>query len=338
MKISLVTVQNKKEFSACALHPMQSWEWGDFRNKTGVLVIRLGRFDGEKLIETAQITIHPIPFTSYSVGYFPKGGITTGTMMEKIREIGKEYKCIFIKFEPNIEIIKWRRIFKKEDFEFRVSPHPLFTKYTFQLDLKKTPDELLKKINTKTRYNIRLAQKKGVFVVEDNSSYAFNKYIQLTFETVKRQKFYAHNPKYHEMMWETLHPGMAHLMAAKYKIDGKLETLVTWILFIFNNKLYYPYGASSNIHRNVMASNLMAWEAILYGKKNNCHVFDMWGALGPNPTPSNPWYGFHRFKESYGATLVELAGSFDLVINPLLYRIYNTAHIARNIFLWAKKR
>jgi lipid II:glycine glycyltransferase (peptidoglycan interpeptide bridge formation enzyme) len=50
--------------------------------------------------------------------------------------------------------------------------------------------------------------------------------------------------------------------------------------------------------------------------------FDLWGALGPNPDPHDPWYGFHRFKEGYHPDLVEYVGSYDLVINPFLYQLY----------------
>jgi lipid II:glycine glycyltransferase (peptidoglycan interpeptide bridge formation enzyme) len=134
-------------------------------------------------------------------------------------------------------------------------------------------------------------------------------------------------------MWASLKNSMAYLLIAEYR--GK--PLVAWILFIFNNVLYYPYGASSNEHREVMASNLMMWEAIRFGKKMKCGTFDMWGSLGPNPDPSDPWYGFHRFKEGYGGTLTEFVGSFDLIINPFLYQLYNLAHHARWVYLRIKK-
>jgi lipid II:glycine glycyltransferase (peptidoglycan interpeptide bridge formation enzyme) len=136
-------------------------------------------------------------------------------------------------------------------------------------------------------------------------------------------------------MWETLihekrKEGLqAKLFKAIY--DGK--TLVTWVVFLFNNVIYYPYGASSSLHREVMASNLMMWEMIRLGKREGCTSFDMWGSLGLNPNPKDPWFGFHRFKQGYGAELVECAGSFDLVINKPLYPVYNSAHVLRNIYL-----
>lgn len=330
MIITTVQFKDKERFNRLALHPLQSWEWGEFRKKTGIEVVRLGKYDKEKLVETAQLTIHWIPFTSWTIGYLPKGGIPSCEMLNKLVEIGRQYRCIFIKLEPNV---------RAENSQFKIvsSPHSLFTKYTFQLDLSKSEEELLAAMHPKTRYNIKVAQKHKVYIKEDNTSGAFEKYLQLTFETTKRQKFFAHDRRYHQLMWETLKPpGIAHLFTANYKSGDKNQILVTWIVFLFNDILYYPYGASSSEFRNVMASNLMMWEAILWGKNHGAKVFDMWGGLGPNPDPIDPWYGFHRFKQGFGPKLIEFAGSFDLVINPHLYRLYNLTYKARQILLKIK--
>jgi len=140
-------------------------------------------------------------------------------------------------------------------------------------------------------------------------------------------------------LWETLktqnknNEFSIHLLKAIYN----KETLAAWILFVLGNTLYYPYGASSIKYREVMASNLMMWEAIRFGKRLNLKKFDMWGALGPNPNVKDPWYGFHRFKEGYGPDLVEFIGSYDLVINPFMYRIYKTADKIRWALLKIKK-
>jgi len=340
-----VKPKDKKEFNRLAVHPLQSWEWGEFRQKTGIEVIRLGRYKDDKLIETAQLTIHQLPFTNYTIGYFPKGDTPSKEMMEKLVEVGRQYKCIFIKLEPNIPVSNNSEfLILNSRFPIVPSPHPLFAKYTFQLDLTKTEEEILKNMHPKTRYNIKIAQKHEVVVKEENSDEAFQRYLGLTFETAKRQKFYAHNRRYHELMWETLKTKnsdnrlTAHLLIAKYKPPSESKPLIltTWIVFLFNDVLYYPYGASSDEYRNVMASNLMMWEAIRFGKKHGALLFDMWGALGPNPDPSDPWFGFHRFKQGYGADLVEFVGSYDLVINSPLYKLYNIMHYFRYLFLSVK--
>ena len=308
------------------LHPLQSKEWGEFRQKTGIKVVNAGNL---------LLTIHPIPHTKFNVGYLPKGPQINEEMLLKLKEIGEKEDCIFIQIEPNV--IKNN----SKDYTFKnlyKSAHPLFTNYTFILDLTKTEEEILKNMDQKTRYNIRLAEKKKVEVKEDNSSDAFKDYLRLTKETTTRQKFYAHSEKYHKLMWETLKTNnaskdseklTAHLLKATY--NG--ETLVTWILFVLKDTLYYPYGASSTKHREVMASNLIMWEAIKFGKNLGLKKFDMWGAMETNPNKNDPWYGFHRFKEGYGPIHTEYVGSFDFVIKENWYAIYKVVNKIRWIIL-----
>ncbi len=317
-------------------HPLQSEEWANFRGKTGIKVIReKGLF----------ITIHPVPHTKFNIGYLPKGPMPTKQMAVELKELGKKENCIFIQLEPNVQRTEELHI-KVMSLNLVPSAHPLFTRYTFLLDLTKTEDELLKSMNQKTRYNIKVAQKHQVSIEEEFSDKAFEKYLELTWETTKRQGFYAHTKKYHRLMWETLKIQnseiknqnfdkerlTAHLFTAKYK--G--EILVTWILFVYKDTLYYPYGASSSNHREVMASNLMMWEAIKYGKKLGLKKFDMWGSMGPNPDTKDPWYGFHRFKQGYGGELTEFLGSYDLVINKNVYLLYKLANKLRWLALRAK--
>jgi len=181
---------------------------------------------------------------------------------------------------------------------------------------------------------------------------AFEKYLQLTASTTKRQGFYAHSEKYHRLMWKylnlqpTTHPSaqfmvskveplrasnqpIAHLLTARYQ--G--EIIVTWILFLFKNILYYPYGASSTEYKQVMASNLMMWEAIKWGNQHGAKLFDLWGTPGPDPVPTDAYYGFHKFKLGYSPKLIEFIGSYDLVLKPLHYRIFRLADKLRWIFL-----
>ncbi|MBP9819450.1 peptidoglycan bridge formation glycyltransferase FemA/FemB family protein, partial [Candidatus Woesebacteria bacterium] len=99
---------------------------------------------------------------------------------------------------------------------------------------------------------------------------------------------------------------------------------------------YYPYGASRSLHRDVMASNLLMWEMIKFGKAQGCTTFDMWGSLGPEPNEKDPWFGFHRFKKGYGGDLMEFLGTYDLVVDPPLYKIFNIGENLR--WKWLKFR
>ncbi len=291
-------------------HPLQSLEWGEFRKKTGVKVVREDQM---------QITIHPIPHTPWTIGYYPKGEMLTSQQTNILARIARENKCIFIKCEPKVEG-NWKPI---KGF---VEGRPLFTKYNFVLDVTPSEDELLTRFKQKTRYNIRVAEKKGVTALIDNSQQAFEKYLELTQETSKRQGFYAHSADYQRQMWNVLHQaGIAQLLVAKYQ--G--EIITTWVLFKYGDTLYYPYGASTREHREVMANNLVMWEAIKLAKQWGLKYLDMWGALGSEPDPRDPWYGFHTFKAGYGARHVEYIGTWDYVAKPMLYKIYRVAEDLR---------
>lgn len=290
-----------------AIHPLQSRAWGDFREKMGIKVVQEGGL---------QVTIHPIPYTPWTIGYLPKGPLPDSQQVATLATIAREHRCVYIKCEPMVEqavLNKQQLTFLKKHF---VPGRSLFTTYNFVLDVTKSEADLLAGMKQKTRYNIRVAEKKGVTVALDDSSGALLRYLDLTEETTKRQKFYSHSRAYHRIMFEALHTaGMAHLLVARY--HG--EIITTWVLFKHKDTLYYPYGASSREHRGVMANNLVMWEAIKLAKSWKLKYLDMWGALGPDPDPRDPWYGFHTFKSGYGARHVEYIGTWDYVAQPLLY-------------------
>ena len=298
-------------------HPLQSKAWGEFRKSERVKVARIKDF---------QITFHEIPRLPLTVGYCPKSKIPSAQDMKAIKKEALKQKAIMVKFEPNV--------MADSKFSMKmiglVKGRSLFTRFSFWLDLTKTESELLAGMKSKTRYNVRLAEKKGVRVVEDSSNKGFEDYWRLMEETTNRQAFYAHNKAYHQKMWQVMRKaGQAHLFKAVYK--GKV--LSAWIVFIFNGVLYYPYGASSREHRDLMANNLLAWEVIKFGKEKGCKRFDMWGSLGKSPNKNDPWYGFHKFKEGYGGDLVEFVGSWDLVVRPVLYWLYRLGEGVRWMIL-----
>ncbi len=263
------------------------------------------------------LTFHKIPYTPWTIGYFPKGPKPTKKMIDELISLGKQKRAIFIQLEPNSQLVT-------RNSQLIPSHHPLFTKYTFILDLTKSEDELLADMHPKTRYNIRVAQKHGVVVAENND--AFTRYLSLTKETTSRQGFWAHNETYHRTMWDIMRKaGIAHLFTASY--HG--EILSAWIVFVYGDTVYYPYGASSRSHREVMAPTLMLWEIATWAKKKGLKKFDLWGALGPTPDEHDPWYGFHRFKQGFNPKLVEFIGSYDLVINKPLYILYTIADRVR---------
>lgn len=343
MEIRKITEKDKDAFNKASVHPLQSWEWGEFRKEWGNKVVRLGVFDGKKLTDAIQIVFSKIPKANYKIGTVIRGPKPTKEILRVLKGVAKEESAIFIKMEPyvvtNVESGQTKQstpntkqlvdLLKKT----AIPGKTLFTPTTFWIDLSSSEEDLMKGFSSKTRYNIRLAQRRGVKVVEDNSDKTFENYIDLTRETVERQGFYAHTERYHRLMWKFLHQDMvskkefpiAHLLTAIYQ----KEIIATWIVFVWHDYLYYPYGASTEKYKNVMANNLMMWEAIRFGKKLGLKIFDLWGR--------EEGKGFTKFKEGYNPQVVEFLGTWDLVTSPF-YWPYRIAESLRWQVLRAKSK
>jgi len=323
MTISFIKepIENKG-YDDKVIHPLQSYLWGKAREKMGTRVMHLT--DGKN---NYQLTLHPL-FFGYKLGYLPRSITPSTPILNFLKEWGLKNKIIFIKIEPYTEKSESKTI----DPRLKISDHPLFPSWTQILDIDKPEEELLKNMHQKTRYNIRLAQKKGVVIKEESNDKGFKIFADLYFETCRRQKYYGHNLNYHKTVWENLKNNISHIMIAYYNNIP----LAAYELFFFKKRLYYVYGGTSLLHRNVMAANLLMWESIRFGKKIGATKFDMWGSLPPGYDQSHDWAGFTRFKEGYGCKFVEMVGSYDLIVNPTLYTIYGLAHKIRSLVLKMK--
>jgi len=338
--IKIITKKEKGAFNKKAVHPLQSWEWGKFRELTGNKIIRFGKYRNNKLTDSYQLIIHSVPRLPFKIGSLIKCPVPNQEVINFLKETAKKEGLVYIKIEPAIPFETGKIEYKTVNRERTISlfkkngavvGKTLFTPTTFWIDLTKTEEDLLKSFNSKTRYNIRLSKRKGVEIEEDNSKKAFEKYLDLTRETIQRQNFYAHTEKYHRLMWKTLHTDpiqsnqkpIARLLTATYK----KEIITTWVLFVWNDFLYYPYGASSTKYKNVMANNLIMWNAILYGRENKLKIFDLWGR--------EPGKGFTKFKEGYNPNIVKFLGTWDLTTSPLYY-LYRPSEKLRWIYLKGK--
>jgi lipid II:glycine glycyltransferase (peptidoglycan interpeptide bridge formation enzyme) len=110
---------------------------------------------------------------------------------------------------------------------------------------------------------------------------------------------------------------IAHLFVAKYKE----EVIAAWVVWKYGDKLYYPYGASTDRHKEVMAPSLMLWETAKWGKQQGCKVYDLWVA--------DENKGFTRFKEQFGPKLITFVGTYDLIVKPIPYWLFRAAEEIR---------
>lgn len=304
------------------IHLTQSELWGEFKSKFGTQAIRVGDI---------QFTKHKIPFIPYYVGYAPRVNFSIQKFSWKeLKSVAKREKIILIRFDvPNITSDEAKKgkivsLLKEVKAHCKKSSKSTFAPWNVLLDISKPDEELIASFSQKTRYNIRLASRKGAVVKEESDNKGFETFYKLLEQTSKRQKYFIHPKKYYKDLFEIYSKkDMAHILICRYKN----EPLVAWMLFNYQKTLYYPYGGSSDEHRNVMGSNLIAWEAIRLGKALNCEIFDMWGATNDK---NDPWWGFTRFKIGYGGELVHYIDSYDFVINKPLNLIFNTSYT----FFW----
>jgi lipid II:glycine glycyltransferase (peptidoglycan interpeptide bridge formation enzyme) len=340
---------------------MQSWEWGEVRKNEGKKIVRFVEYGKKEETKAIYLmTIHPLPFIGYSIGYIPKSTPPSKEFLSYLKSYAQQNKIIFVKLEPNalsnLELGIW-------NFELVSSSHPLFTPWNQLLDISLSEQDLLKNMHPKTRYNVRLAEKKGVQVHEMTSEEGYQIFERLYFETCARQKYHGHTREYHHNIWNTLSPDnsspaedagrqssnqvkqfetvssfshspfairlASHILVAFYK-DIPLAAYQVWH---FKDTLYYVYGGSSDEYKNVMAANLLMWETIRLAKQLGCKTLDMWGSLPPTYDTKDPWAGFTKFKQGYGTKFVQYAGSYDLLVNRLLYKLYTLAQSLRQKFI-----
>ncbi len=348
MLIRELFINEKERYNSIVKHIVQSWEWGDAKEATGKKVFKYGFFDNTNMTDGFQLSLHPLPapLSMWNIGYLPKCTLPTLEMLHSLQAFGQKNNCVYIKLEPNVfgptkdpnvqSYLKSTReqLLATKDLNI-IQGKELFTKYNFLLDITKSDEELLANMHEKTRYNIGLAQRKGVQIQERTDEEGFKIFLKLYFETTKRQGYYGHDESYHRHIWETLRANdMARLLIAYY---DNVPTSI-WLVTNFHNTMYYQYGGSTTKFRNVMSSNLVAWSAIQLGKRMGLTTLDLWGAMSLNPDPTDPWYGFHRFKEGYGPTHIEYLGSYDLITNPPMYQIYNKLDKYRSQWLRFKTK
>ena len=209
MLIRTIREEERDLYNQIVAHPLQAWEWGEFRKKTGVEVERLGFFQGEKLIKGLQATFHSIPIINKKVGYLPKGFTPDEDQISAIKQLAKKHNALFIKIEPNIlqkaaTSPRFTQLTQLLEESGATRGRSLFTRYTFQLDLTKPEDELFENLHKKTRYNVNLAHKKGVKIYENSTQEGMEQYIQILEETKSRQGFYAHTPDYFRKIWQSI--------------------------------------------------------------------------------------------------------------------------------------
>ncbi|MFZ5559901.1 MAG: lipid II:glycine glycyltransferase FemX [Patescibacteria group bacterium] len=263
-------------------------------------------------IDKIGIIKHNLPFGK-SYLYSPRANPSKNfnEFLAKIKEIAKQENAIFFKIEP------------EEEFDFKgygfVKSHNIQPIKTLILDISKSEQELLNQMHYKTRYNIKLAEKRVKSQISNLKSQNFEDFWKLMQETVKRDGFKSHPKKYYRKMLEI--PGVELFVALIPTSSGRAMTKVIAanIVVFFEKQATYLHGASDYEHRNLMAPHLLQWKQIQEAKKRGCVEYDFWGI------DEKKWPGVTRFKRGFGGKEVNYPGAYDLVFQPIWYKIYKIA-------------
>jgi peptidoglycan pentaglycine glycine transferase (the first glycine) len=276
--------------------------------------------------------------------YVPKGPVLEWTneslrrrVLDDLQSLARQQGAILLKIDPDIEIgrgypgqaaaqdnrdgmliqqeLEHRRwLFSGDQIQFR---------NTVALDLLESEETLLERMKPKTRYNIRLAVKKGVTVRSGKLADLPGLYLMYA-GTSNRDGFAIRKSDYYAKVWETfLRPTAGNNQPCAEALIAEVEGQAVAALFVFYfaGRAYYLYGMSSDAHREKMPNHLLQWEAIRHAKRHGCTVYDLWGAPDVY-SEGDPLWGVYRFKEGLGGAVVRTVGAWDYPVSTFWYPVY----------------
>lgn len=303
---------------------LQSSIWQDFLDKQGLRSWRATVLDNNNLVATCLFYEKKLPFDR-SYLYAPKGPIVDENVsikkqiealeliLSQARDITiktKKQEEIFFKLEPASQKLILNTLKKSSD----VQPRD-----TWVLDLQPELKVLLGNMHAKARYNIALANRKGVKVRFSTSSEDLKHFFRLNRQTAQRNNIVAHPEDYYQKLFEVLVARQAGELAVA-EIDG--QVVAVNILINFGRSSTYVHGASDYDFRNYMAPNVLQWESIKRAKSQGKDIYDFWG-IAPADGSKPSWEGFSRFKKSFGGRAILSPGAYNLIYNPSWYNLYN---------------
>lgn len=320
---------NKKYEAFLQSHPkghfMQSPQWASVKSFWTNEIVAV-EDDSGRLKGSMSLHIRKIPVLPFTMMYSPRGPVcdphdeeTLKALLVKCRKLAEKHRSYVLKMDPDIEVgdKQFEEIVK--NLGFKVSRglknyEGIQPRFVFRLDLKgKTEDDIMRDFHHKVRYNIRLAEKKGVEIKVGNRE-DVAVFHSMIVETGIRDNFVVRGRAYYEKVFDCLAPDHLRVFIAYY--DGK--PIAGAIAILYGNKCWYLYGASKNEHRNLMPNYLLQWNMIKWALCSGAEIYDFRGVPG-DLDESNPMYGLYKFKVGFRGRFTEFIGMLDYVFNPFIY-------------------
>jgi peptidoglycan pentaglycine glycine transferase (the first glycine) len=323
-------------------HLLQTGTWGELKSAFGWEVVHTGVNLGQEndaVAVGAQVLFRRLPF-GLRLAYIPKGPVggeargerKTGwdALWPELDTLCHNRKAIFLKVEPDLceplDLPEGDQSNRVEAVPpgFNLSQQDIQPSRTLLVDLRGDEEQVLARMKQKTRYNIRLALKKGVVVSPSGDIDLFHRLMTVTG---RRDVFGVHSLAYYRKAYELFHPrGECEVLLAGYQE----EPLAALMVFAHGRRAWYLYGASSSEHRDRMPTYLLQWESMRWARSRGCTSYDLWGVpdvdeitLEANFTKfTRGLWGVYRFKRGFGGQLRRALGPWDRVYKPVWYAFY----------------
>ncbi|MGD8584460.1 MAG: peptidoglycan bridge formation glycyltransferase FemA/FemB family protein [Chloroflexota bacterium] len=323
-------------------HPLQSWTWGQFKARWGwtasPLLLQIhDRPDEHPPLAAAMLLKRKVPRLPFSILYAPKGPLLDyndaalrRVALAQLEQIARRERAIFVKIDPDVALswgldderrspIGARFVSELKERGWRFSDDQIQFRNTVELDLTRSEEEILAAMKQKTRYNIRLASRKGV-QVRLGTAADFESIADMYMTTAIRDEFAVRPIDYYLDAWRSLYEdGLAQAFIADYR--G--QSLAAVIIVRHGRRAIYMYGASTEIERRRMPNYLLQWEAMRWAKAQGCEVYDFWGAPDEFVESDSMW-GVWRFKAGFNGQVVRHIGAWDYPSRPFWYWVYTT--------------
>jgi lipid II:glycine glycyltransferase (peptidoglycan interpeptide bridge formation enzyme) len=317
-------------------HLLQATPWGELKSRFGWDVQRVALADAsQNIVAGAQILYRRLPFGLGLLAYAPKGPLVdwqdsdlTARLVAALDQAARQRGALALSVEPELpDTPSHAADLGRAGFVPGLSAYQ--PRRTILVDLGPGEAHILGAMKSKTRYNVRLAARKGVNVYQGSNDDVeiFN---QLAAITGERNSFGVRSPAYHRAAYELFAP---HGQAALFLAEYQGQPLAGVLAFGLGRVAWYFYGASSNAQRNLMAPYAVQWEAMRWARARGCTTYDLWGVPDEDDESlesqfagrSDGLWGVYRFKRGFGGALWRSVGAWDRVYRPLRYRLYGLA-------------
>ena len=322
-------------------HLLQSWAWGELKSRFGWRPLRVAALHDGRILAAVQVLFRPLP-AGLCTAYVPRGPLldpaaqdaTTHALLQALHDACRHRHAISLKVEPD-----WPQAAPAQswlhDRGFLPSAETVQPRRTVIVDLAAGEDEILAQMKSKTRYNIRLAQRKGV-VVRQGTGEDLPLFHQLLQVTGQRAGFGIHTLAYYTQAWQLFSAGDS---VALFLAEHEHRSLAAIMVFAWGRAAYYMYGGSSDEERQRMPTYLLQWEAMRWARARGCATYDLWGIpdvdeneVGTDVATaeetgvlSTGMGGLYRFKRGFGGREVRYVGAYDLVYSRLPYSLLTLA-------------